>query len=90
MSNEVFKFLNSRRILNTKNAMMRHKKIASVHGIQVNEESPHFFHKKHALTCGNSNCVMCSNPRKIWGEKTIQEKSFEQRALYRDEEYDEY
>ena len=67
--------------------MVRQKKIASSHGIQVNEESPHFFHKRHALTCGNSNCVLCSNPRKIWGEKTIQEKSIEQRALYREEEY---
>lgn len=25
-------------------------------------------------TCGNSNCVMCGNPRKFFGELTIQEK----------------
>lgn len=87
MSHEVFKFLHSRRMLHTKNATIRQKKIASAHGIKVDEESSHYFHKKHALACGNSGCVICSNPRKIWGEKTIQEKSIEQRALYREEEY---
>jgi hypothetical protein len=30
------------------------------------------------LDCGNPNCVMCANPRKVWKEKTIQEKRFEQ------------
>lgn len=34
--------------------------------------------EKHATTsamnCGNSNCVMCGNPRKFLNELTIQEK----------------
>jgi hypothetical protein len=34
------------------------------------------------VNCGNSNCVMCSNPRKIFKEKTIQEQSFEQDRLW--------
>lgn len=25
-------------------------------------------------TCGNSNCVMCGNPRKFFNELTLQEK----------------
>jgi len=45
---------------------------------------PHRFAKKSALTCGNSNCVMCGNPRKVFGEKTIQEKKHE---LYAEQEW---
>jgi len=88
MANDNFKFLHSRRMLSTNNAILRQRKIARLHGLSVDNESAHFFHKKHALTCGNSRCVLCSNPRKIWGEKTVQEKSIEQRQLYREEEYD--
>lgn len=40
------------------------------------EESPHYFHKKTALTCGNSKCVMCGNPRKFFGAVTMQEERF--------------
>lgn len=36
----------------------------------------HRFHKKSGLTCGNSNCIMCGNPRKFLKEKTIQERKF--------------
>jgi hypothetical protein len=28
---------------------------------------------------------MCANPRKVWKEKTIQEKRFEQTEKYKDE-----
>lgn len=41
--------------------------------------------KKHcetsATTCGSSTCMMCGNPRKFFGELTIQEK-----RLYQDNE----
>jgi hypothetical protein len=30
------------------------------------------------MNCGNPNCVMCGNPRKVWGEKTMQEKRFDE------------
>jgi len=40
------------------------------------ELSPHRFHKMKSMNCGDSNCVMCGNPRKFWGERTIQEKRF--------------
>ena len=39
--------------------------------------SDHYFHKKSAMACGDPNCVMCGNPRKFFGEKTIQEKKAE-------------
>lgn len=41
------------------------------------EVRPHKFHKKHALNCGDPTCIMCMNPRKAWGEKTMQERKFE-------------
>jgi hypothetical protein len=46
--------------------------IVALSGIEISV--PHKFHKKSALTCGNSNCVMCMNPRKAFKEKTIQER----------------
>ena len=58
------------------NAIRKQVKIAKAHGIEIKE--PHKLVKHHALNCGNSNCVMCGNPRKIWGEKTMQEKSFDE------------
>lgn len=41
-------------------------------------DEPHRMHKMHALNCGDPNCVMCGNPRKFFGEPTIQEQKFNQ------------
>lgn len=76
MSNEQDKFNHSKRILKDDNAVKKQTKIAKVFGIPVKE--PHKFAKHHATNCGDGNCVMCGNPRKIWGEKTIQEQRAEQ------------
>ena len=45
-------------------------------------KEPHKLHKVHAVNCGNPNCVMCMNPRKAFGEKTMQERKFEQMELW--------
>ena len=37
-------------------------------------ESPHRYHKVSGTTCGDSNCVMCGNPRKFFNERTMQEQ----------------
>jgi hypothetical protein len=29
------------------------------------------------MNCGRPNCLLCSNPRRTWREKTIQEQKFE-------------
>lgn len=50
--------------------------IAKAHGFPT--ETPHRFARVSATTCGDSNCVMCGNPRKFWKEPTIQEQSFDQ------------
>jgi hypothetical protein len=41
---------------------------------------PHKFAKRHAMNCGNPNCVMCGNPRKTFKELTQQEKRLFQDA----------
>jgi hypothetical protein len=48
-------------------------------------EQPHRFAKHHVLNCGNPKCVLCANPRHTFGEKTIQEKRFEQTEKWREE-----
>jgi hypothetical protein len=72
MSHEDDKFKHSKRLLKDENAVNKQSKIAKAFGVQVKE--PHKFAKKHAMNCGNPNCVMCGNPRKVFKEPTQQEK----------------
>ena len=72
MSTEEDKFKNSKRRLKDENAVKRQTKIAKEYGVPVKE--PHKFAKRHAMNCGNPNCVMCGNPRKTFKELTQQEK----------------
>ena len=72
MSTEADKFNHSKRLLKDENAVKKQSKIAKSHGMPTGPE--HRLAKVHATTCGDSNCVMCGNPRKFWGELTIQEK----------------
>jgi hypothetical protein len=37
-------------------------------------EKPHRYHKTSGVTCGDSRCAMCGNPRKFFKELTMQEK----------------
>lgn len=76
MSHEEEKVKHSKRILKTDNAVKKQVKIAKEFGIEVKE--PHKFAKHHAMNCGNPKCFMCANPRKVFNEKTIQEKRLEQ------------
>lgn len=41
-------------------------------------KADHYLDKTNGLTCGDSNCAMCGNPRKFYGQKTIQERKFDQ------------
>lgn len=72
MANELAKYLNSRRRLKDENAIRRQKRIADSHGFPAGPE--HRLAKVHATTCGDSNCVMCGNRRKFFGEPTVQER----------------
>lgn len=76
MSNETQKLQHSKRIHQKNVKIKRQVKIAKSYGMEVKE--PHRLAKHHALDCGNPECIMCANPRKIFGEKTIQEQRFYQ------------
>jgi hypothetical protein len=75
MSDENDRIKHSRRISKTRNAEIRQVKIARAHGITVKEY--HRYAKHHAMNCGRPHCMLCSNPRRTWREKTIQEQKFE-------------
>jgi hypothetical protein len=79
MSDEISKYKHSKRLHKDEVNIKKQTKIAKSYGIEVGE--PHKLAKKHALNCGNPKCLMCSNPRKTWKEKTIQEKRNEQLDL---------
>lgn len=64
------------RLHESKVHIRRQVKIAKAHGFPT--DNPHRFAKHHATDCGTPQCVMCGNPRKVWGEETIQEKRFKQ------------
>jgi hypothetical protein len=72
MSKEEDKFKHSKRLLKDENAVKKQSKIAKAHGFPTGPE--HRLAKVHATTCGDSNCVMCGNPRKFFGEATLQEQ----------------
>ena len=76
MSDELSKEYHSKRIQQKENHIKRQLKIAKAHNVPV--EEPHKVQDVTAVTCGDSNCVMCGNPRKFFKEPTIQEKKFDQ------------
>jgi hypothetical protein len=83
MSTEEDKFKHSKRHQQKENHINRQMNIRRAHstpdyGTPVPSESPHRYHKVSAMTCGDSNCVMCGNPRKFFDEPTQQEKRLTQ------------
>lgn len=76
MSKDVDKIKHSKRISKTRSATLKQVKIARAHGISVKEY--HRYSKHHSMNCGRPHCLLCSNPRKTWKEKTLQEKRAEQ------------
>jgi len=76
MSNDIAKFLNTRRRHKTDVAIARQVRIAKSNGTFNNAyiKQPHRLAKHHAMNCGNPKCYMCANPRKVFKELTQQEK----------------
>lgn len=79
---ELSKVKHSKRIQQKENHVKKQVKIAKAYGIPVKQGEEHYLAKHSALNCGNPQCLLCMNPRKSMGEKTIQEKKFEQRKLH--------
>jgi len=72
MSNEESKFIHSKRRHDSETHAYKQKHIAEAHGFKVDE--PHRYNKHHAMDCGNPGCPLCSNPRRLYKERTYQEK----------------
>ena len=84
MANELAKFLNSQRRHRDETAVKKQVKIAKAHGLTNKDKSikePHRMAKHHAMDCGQPGCMLCGNPRKIFKERTQQEK-----RMYQDTE----
>ncbi len=76
----------------TKNVIERQKRIAKSAGLSIKQ--PHRFAKHHATNCRTPNCVCCGNPRRVWKQRTLQEKKFIEtfmasRGVLQDWEYDD-
>lgn len=76
MSDDFTKAKRSKRLHKDEVAIQKQLKIAKRY--KVDPKHAHGLAKKHFANCGNPNCVMCANPRKVFKEKTIQEVSFDQ------------
>lgn len=76
MSDQETKVSRSKRIQRSKNkGIKRFKDAKQLSPIGVPEKYTHRFEDRSWFTCGNSNCVMCGNPRKFWSELSLKEKS---------------
>lgn len=78
MSNELAKYLNSRRRHKDDAAIKKQLRIAKQHGLTSKDKAvkePHRLAKHHTMDCGNPECYLCGNPRKTHKDKlTTQEK----------------
>jgi hypothetical protein len=76
MSNDLAKFINSKRRHKTDVAIARQVKIAQSHGTfnQTNIQQPHRLAKHHAMDCGNPGCFLCGNPRKTHKDRLTQQE----------------
>lgn len=73
MSSYNDKFKHSKRLLQEDSAIRKQQKIAKAHGIPTHQYEKHRFAKHHAMDCGNPECPVCGNPRKMNKQLTIQE-----------------
>ena len=80
MSTENDKIKHSKRQLQKENHIKKQMAIRKSHSVGIHameggtNKDPHRYHKVSGMTCGDSSCVMCGNPRKFLGESTQQEK----------------
>ena len=88
MSTEQDKVKHSKRIHNKQTRTHRQSTLSKQIFKEVVKE-PHVYHKRSFATCGNSNCVMCMNPRKATGELTIQEQRLFQDGLHESVEHND-
>ena len=84
MSNEDFKVKHSKRMQQKTNHIKRQYRIAKDYGHVMYLKQPHRLAKVSAMDCGQPECALCGNPRRIFEEPTIQEKRFNQKQILYD------
>ena len=82
MANEFDREKHGERFFQKVKKLARKLKIAKDYGFDHVVKEGHKYHKSSVFSCGNPNCIMCMNPRKAFGEKTMQERKFEQKELW--------
>lgn len=82
MSDEVARIQRSKRFFRDETKIKKRQKNLKEHGNRWAEDQPHRLHKFSGMNCGNSDCVMCGNPRKFFRDVTVQERSFNQNDLW--------
>jgi hypothetical protein len=85
MSDGTQKELHSKRIHQKETILEKKMRLAKEFHHEHALKNPHRYHKASLFNCGDANCVMCMNPRKAFGEKTMQERKFEQTTKWTDE-----
>ena len=79
MSNQVERYKHSKRVAKKQTKLARKMGIARAYGWDHVLAKPHKYAKTSMFNCGNKNCFMCSNPRKAFKERTMQEKRLDLR-----------
>ena len=76
MSNDLAKFINSKRRHKTDVAIARQVSIAKSHATynQRNIKQKPRLAKRHAMDCGNPQCYLCGNPRKTHKDRLTQQE----------------
>ena len=84
MSNSDQREQRSKRLHDEQTKIKKQVKIAKQYSYDEAVKQPHRLAKRHAMDCGNPECFLCGNPRKVTGERTIQEKRFMQKERGQD------
>lgn len=88
MSHQFDKEKHSERIHQKETKLEKKIRLAKQFHLDHALKNPHKYHKASLFNCGNSDCVMCMNPRKAFDEKTMQERRFDQKERIHESESD--
>lgn len=65
----------AKRLQRTANVIKKQLRIAKSLGVTHSHNQPHRYAKRHALDCGNPECLVCHS-EKVFGKPTLQEQKF--------------
>lgn len=79
MSDENTRNQRSKRFKNDRRTINKQLKIAKVFNVEVKEDDQHRLAKLKVLNCGDPDCWLCANPRKINKGKNINALTYQER-----------